>query len=47
MIDEHFAKSSNDYKLFIEKEFDWKDIIDAHLLMESNKTMGKIVVKVT
>ncbi|CDH53247.1 quinone oxidoreductase [Lichtheimia corymbifera JMRC:FSU:9682] len=47
VIDEHFAKSSNDYKLFIEKEFDWKDIIDAHLLMESNKTMGKIVVKVT
>ncbi|CDS14466.1 hypothetical protein LRAMOSA06635 [Lichtheimia ramosa] len=47
VIDEHFAKSSNDYKLFIEKEFDWKDIKDAHLLMESNKTMGKIVVKVT
>ncbi|KAJ8661737.1 hypothetical protein O0I10_002544 [Lichtheimia ornata] len=47
VIDEHFAKSSNDYKLFIEKEFDWNDIIDAHLLMESNKTMGKIVVKVT
>jgi len=31
------------FKVFVEKVFDWKDIQDAHRLMESNKTKGKII----
>ena len=31
------------YKILIEKVFDWNDIIDAHKLMESNQTKGKII----
>lgn len=30
-------------KLFIEKVFSWKDIKEAHKMMESNATMGKII----
>ncbi|KAI9498268.1 NADPH:quinone reductase-like protein [Zychaea mexicana] len=47
VVEEHFAKPSESYKLFIDKEFDWKDIAEAHRTMESNQTMGKLVVKVT
>ena len=47
VIEDHFTKSNGDYKLFIDKEFNWTDIVDAHRTMESNQTMGKIVVKVT
>jgi NADPH:quinone reductase-like Zn-dependent oxidoreductase len=35
------------YKSFVEKVFDWKDIIQAHELMESNKTKGKIICTIT
>ncbi|KAF2455332.1 hypothetical protein BDY21DRAFT_73396 [Lineolata rhizophorae] len=31
------------FKLFVEKVFPWEQIQDAHRLMESNKTMGKII----
>ncbi|KAI5858452.1 hypothetical protein BZA05DRAFT_440108 [Tricharina praecox] len=31
------------FKVFIEKVFSWKDIRDAHKLMESNQTQGKII----
>jgi NADPH:quinone reductase-like Zn-dependent oxidoreductase len=31
------------FKIVIEKELDWKNIVEAHELMESNKTKGKIV----
>lgn len=31
------------YKVFVEKVFDWEQIVDAHKLMESNKTKGKII----
>jgi len=31
------------FKVFVEKVFDWKDIQDAHRLMESNQTKGKII----
>jgi NADPH2:quinone reductase len=34
---------SGKYKIFIEKTFSWKDIAEAHKLMESNKTSGKII----
>ncbi|KAI7858573.1 NADPH:quinone reductase-like protein [Circinella umbellata] len=47
VIQEHFAKPSESYKLFIDREFDWNDIVTAHRTMESNQTMGKLVVKVT
>ncbi|KAI8373079.1 NAD(P)H quinone oxidoreductase, PIG3 family [Radiomyces spectabilis] len=35
------------FKVFLDKEFDWKDIQEAHRYMESNQSQGKIVVKVT
>jgi len=31
------------FKVFLEKTFSWEDIIEAHELMESNKTKGKII----
>lgn len=34
------------FKVHIEKIFDWKDIIEAHKLMESNKTKGKLICKI-
>jgi len=35
------------FKIIIEKVFDWKDIQQAHELLESNKTKGKLICKVT
>nr|POF14941.1 quinone oxidoreductase pig3 [Quercus suber] len=34
---------SGGYKVFIEKVFPWEKIQDAHRLMESNKTKGKLI----
>jgi NADPH:quinone reductase-like Zn-dependent oxidoreductase len=34
------------FKVHIEKVLDWKDIIQAHELMESNQTKGKIIMRV-
>ena len=31
------------FKLFVEKVFPWEEIVQAHKLMESNKTKGKII----
>ncbi|KAF2158062.1 NADPH2:quinone reductase [Myriangium duriaei CBS 260.36] len=31
------------FKIHIEKVFDWSDIVEAHKLMESNKTKGKLI----
>jgi NADPH:quinone reductase-like Zn-dependent oxidoreductase len=30
-------------KIFIERVFPWEEVIEAHKLMESNKTMGKLI----
>jgi NADPH:quinone reductase-like Zn-dependent oxidoreductase len=35
------------FKVPIEKVFDWKDIREAHALMESNQSKGKIICIVT
>jgi NADPH:quinone reductase-like Zn-dependent oxidoreductase len=35
------------FKVVIEKVMDWKDIVKAHELMESNQTKGKIICRVT
>ena len=31
------------FKVYIEKVMDWEKIVEAHQLMESNKTKGKII----
>lgn len=31
------------FKVYIEKVFDWESIVEAHQLMESNKTKGKLI----
>jgi NADPH:quinone reductase-like Zn-dependent oxidoreductase len=31
------------FKVFIEKVFPWEEVIEAHKLMESNQTMGKLI----
>jgi NADPH:quinone reductase-like Zn-dependent oxidoreductase len=31
------------FKVFVEKVFSWEDIIEAHKLMESNSTKGKLI----
>lgn len=36
-----FADGS--FKIFVEKVFDWENIVEAHQLMESNQTKGKII----
>ncbi|KAI8328032.1 NADPH:quinone reductase-like protein [Blakeslea trispora] len=46
-VSNHFAKQDGTLKLFIDKVFNWEDIIDAHKYLESNQSMGKIVIKVT
>ena len=32
-------------KVFVEKVFPWEEIVEAHLLMERNETMGKIICR--
>lgn len=34
------------FKIVIEKVFDWTEIVEAHKLMESNGTQGKLICKV-
>ena len=36
-----FADGS--FKIFVEKVFDWEKVVEAHQLMESNQTKGKII----
>ncbi|KAI7889891.1 NADPH:quinone reductase [Mucor mucedo] len=43
----HFAKQDGELKVLVDKVYDWEDIQDAHKYLESNQSMGKIVVKVT
>ncbi|KAJ6264583.1 Zeta-crystallin [Drechslerella dactyloides] len=44
LVQEAMPKFEEDsFQLFIEKVFSWKDIIQAHQLMESNQTKGKII----
>lgn len=35
------------YQVFIERVFDWKEVVEAHKLMESNSTRGKIICMVS
>lgn len=35
------------FKIFVEKVFEWEDIVKAHELMESNKTKGKIICRIS
>lgn len=37
---------TGEFKVFVEKVMDWESIIDAHKLMESNKTKGKIIMTI-
>ncbi|KAL1311527.1 hypothetical protein AAFC00_001648 [Neodothiora populina] len=34
------------FKIYIEKVMDWEEIVEAHQLMESNKTKGKIIMTI-
>jgi tumor protein p53-inducible protein 3 len=43
----HFAKHDGILKVYVDKVFDWEDIVEAHKYLESNASMGKIVIKVT
>ncbi|CAO3625544.1 unnamed protein product [Mucor hiemalis] len=46
-VQTHFAKHDGALKVFIDKVYNWEDIAEAHRYLESNQSMGKIVVKVT
>jgi NADPH:quinone reductase-like Zn-dependent oxidoreductase len=48
-LEEHAIPKFKDgtFKVHIEAVMDWTDIIKAHELMESNKTKGKIICKIT
>jgi len=41
-----FIDGHGTFKVFIDREYDWKDITDAHRYMEANENIGKIVVNV-
>ncbi|KAL0095221.1 NADPH:quinone reductase [Phycomyces blakesleeanus] len=45
-IAHHLCKDDGAVKVFVDKVFDWKDIVEAHKYLESNQSMGKIVVRV-
>ncbi|KAI8977168.1 NADPH:quinone reductase-like protein [Mycotypha africana] len=47
VVKEHFAEENGGLKIYVDKVFDWKDIGNAHRYLESNQSMGKIIVKVT
>ncbi|KAK4985582.1 hypothetical protein LTR66_008126 [Elasticomyces elasticus] len=34
---------SKEFTIYVEKVFDWESVVEAHQLMESNKTKGKII----
>ncbi|KAK4104292.1 quinone oxidoreductase putative [Parathielavia hyrcaniae] len=38
---------SGELKLFIDKVLPWEDIVEAHKLLEANKTMGKIICTIS
>ena len=46
LLEEHALAKFKDgtFKIVIEKVMNWEDIVEAHHLMESNKTKGKIVM---
>lgn len=48
-LEEHAMPKFQDgsFKIFVERVFDWEDIVQAHELMESNKTKGKIICRIT
>ena len=45
---EHTAPKLKDgsFKVLIEKVFPWEDIVQAHQLMETNRTKGKIICRI-
>ncbi|KAG1152629.1 hypothetical protein G6F37_002478 [Rhizopus arrhizus] len=43
----HFAREDGKLKVIVNKVFQWEDIADAHHYLESNKSIGKIVVRIT
>ncbi|KAI8069228.1 NADPH:quinone reductase-like protein [Gongronella butleri] len=45
VVVEGFAQGK--YKAIVDKDFDWNDIVTAHTYLESNQSMGKIVVHVS
>ena len=49
MLVEHAVPKFVDgsFKVHIEKVYDWKDIQDAHRLMAENKTMGKLICRIS
>ncbi|KAI8338984.1 NADPH:quinone reductase-like protein [Chlamydoabsidia padenii] len=46
-IKDHFGCAEGKFKIFIDSIYDWKDIIKATEHMEANRSMGKIVVRVS
>lgn len=47
MVLKHFAKKDGNLKPIVDKVFKWEDIADAHQYLESNQSIGKIVVRMT
>ena len=44
---EHTAQMKDgSFKLFIDKVFPWEEVVQAHQLLESNKTKGKIICRI-
>ncbi|KAI8575147.1 hypothetical protein K450DRAFT_263160 [Umbelopsis ramanniana AG] len=47
LVREHFAKPDHDHlRIFIDKVYNWNDVIESHKYLESDQSMGKIVLKI-
>jgi len=38
--------SNGTFKPIVSKIFDWKDVAEAHKMMENNENIGKIILKI-
>jgi len=48
LLEEHALPKFKDgtFKIVIEKVMNWEDVVEAHQMMESNKTKGKVVMTI-
>ncbi|KAG2171446.1 hypothetical protein INT43_009107, partial [Umbelopsis isabellina] len=47
VVQDHLAKPGHDHlRILIDKVYNWKDVIESHKYLESDQSMGKVVLKI-
>ncbi|KAJ2958439.1 hypothetical protein NQZ79_g6019 [Umbelopsis isabellina] len=47
VVQDHLAKPDHDHlRVLIDKVYNWKDVIESHKYLESDQSMGKVVLKI-